>query len=217
MMIDRGAVLKRVTAECRAVHDPCTWANLAALMTDEERAAFKGGVEIVESSVTDGRTEIPPLSERNTIGSAPPTPDFRAPEGRDSHPENPYEAMRRAEQALADARQELRDRRNAVQASRMAFGKALEAWNLGAPVMNHEQQARAFIAQSQADRAAKAAAGQGVFYPGVSRTAKALAGGNRQAGGGASYRRGAFTKREALTAESNRLRMAAQAAKTPRG
>ena len=67
MMIDRGAVLKRVTAECRAVHDPCTWANLAALMTDEERAAFKGGVEIVEAFISDGQTEIEPPCHANTI------------------------------------------------------------------------------------------------------------------------------------------------------
>jgi hypothetical protein len=205
-MIDRAAVLKRVTNECRAVHDPCTWENLSALMTPDEVAAFKGGVEI-ESSTSDGPADFEP-PEPAVVDVADVSHVVR--------PENPYEAMRAAEQALNDARQELRDRRNAVQASRVAFGKALEDWNRGAPVATHEQAARQFIAASNADRVARAAAGQGIWHPGITRTAKALAGGNQKAGGGAAYRRGAYTKAQALTAESNRLRAAALAAKTPR-
>ena len=103
--------------------------------------------------------------------------------------------------------------------ARTAFGVALGNWNAGTPVATHEEQARAFIATSNAERARKAAAGQLPFRPNITQTAKYTGDGGRNVkrGGGRSFSRGAYTKTEALTAETNRLRAAAQAAKAPRG
>jgi hypothetical protein len=71
---------------------------------------------------------------------------------------------------------------------------------------------------SNADRARRAAAGQGIFHPGISRTAKAMSGGNQQRGGGASYKRGAYTRAQAIEIEAGKLRAAAAAAAAkPRG
>jgi hypothetical protein len=89
--------------------------------------------------------------------------------------------------------------------------------------MTQEQQARQFIATSNAERAARAAAGQGIRHAGVTRTARAYAQGNQQRGGGRAYVRGpdgtkAYSKAEAMTLEANRLRIAAAAAAAkPRG
>jgi len=242
-MIDRSKTLARVTRECLAVHDKPTWKNLAALMTEEEREAFRGRVAPADAapaedgksdsdvvfdappaaeSVTDGPAETHPLS-KSLENFEPPrangsAPTHVAPASEAPQPENPYDQMRRAEHDLNVARQTLRDCRTALLKARQAFGIALQTWNNGAPVATHEQQARAFIAQSQADKAARAAANQGgIWHPGITRTARALAGGNQRRGGGAAFRRGAFTKAEALKIESGRLRAAALAAKTPRG
>jgi hypothetical protein len=138
-------------------------------------------------------------------------------------PESVYDALKAAEHALDLARQEARERRTATVAARAAFAKALENWNTSQPVATQEQQARAFIAASNADRAARAARGQGIVHAGVTRTAKAYAQGNQQRGGGRAYVRGpdgtkAYSKAEAMTLEANRLRVAAAAAAAkPRG
>ena len=112
--------------------------------------------------------------------------------------------MRRAEQSLAEARQELRDRRAAIQASRVAFGKALEAWNLGAPVMNRDSRRELYCRVECSPRRPGCRRTRGVsLHPGVTRTAKApwLVVTGRLAAE-RSYRRGAFTKRErSLTGE----------------
>lgn len=198
-MINRANTLARVTRECLAVHDKPTWANLAALMTEEERAAFHGKEVEVELPAEQEPQDSALLNcPEDVEPNTPHIPVSEAP-----RPVNPYEAMRAAEQALNDARQELRDRRTAVQASRVAFGRALEAWNLGAPVATHEQAAREFIAASNAARAARAAANQGgIRHPGITRTAQAMASGGRRAGGGNAFRRGpggqrTFTKEQA--------------------
>jgi hypothetical protein len=136
---------------------------------------------------------------------------------------NPYDALKAAEHALDLARQEARERRIATASARAAFAKALENWNTSQPVMTQEQQARQFIAASNADRAARAARGQGVVHAGVTRTARAYAQGNQQRGGGRAYVRGpdgtkAYSMAEAMTLEANRLRAAAaEAAAKPRG
>jgi hypothetical protein len=70
-----------------------------------------------------------------------------------------------------------------------------------------------YIASNQAERARKAAAGQGVHYAGVTRTARAMAGGNAKNGGGAAYRRGAFTRAQAMEIEAGKLRATAAAAR----
>jgi hypothetical protein len=209
-MIDRAKTLARVTRECLAVHEPCTWANLSALMSPEERAAFRGRAVLADTaeSITDGNT-APPAS----------IPEEPQPARQPVRPSgNPYDRMRAAEHDLNVARQELRNCRTALMSARLAFGIALQTWNNGAPVATHEQAAREFIATSNAARAARAAANpDGVWHPGITRTARALAGGNQRRGGGAAFRRGAYTKAEALKIESERLRAAALAAKTPRG
>jgi hypothetical protein len=142
-----------------------------------------------------------------------------------ARPVNLYAAAKEAEHALDLARQEARKCRDATLKARTIFGKALEAWNSAGTVMTQEQQARQFIATSNAERAARAAAGQGIRHAGVTRTAKAYAQGNQQRGGGRAYVRGpdgtkAFSKAEAMTLEANRLRIAAAAAAAaakPRG
>lgn len=131
-------------------------------------------------------------------------------------PTNPHAALKAAEHALDLARADARQCREATLAARAAFSKALENWNHTQPVWTQEQQARAFIATSQADRAARAVAGQGIYHAGITRTARAMAGGNQRRGGGAAYRRGpggvpAFTKSQALTLEARRLQAAAAA------
>jgi hypothetical protein len=134
---------------------------------------------------------------------------------------NPYDALKAAEHTLDLARAEARERRAATGAARAAFAKALADWSRGEPIQTQEQQARAFIATSNADRAARAAAGRLPYRPNVTATARAMSGGNQRRGGGSAYRRGpggttAFTKAEAMTMEANRLRAAAAAVK-PRG
>jgi hypothetical protein len=126
---------------------------------------------------------------------------------------NPLVALKAAERALDLARVEARQCRSATLAARTAFSKALEGWNRSQPVMTQDQQARAYIATNLAERAKRAAAGQGVHYAGITRTARALGGGGLgiQQGGGRSYRRGAYSKAEALTIEANKLRAAAAA------
>jgi hypothetical protein len=207
-MIDRSKTLARVTRECLAVHDKPTWANLSALMSEEERAAFHGKeVEIVESSATDGpETDL----HKSSVARSPEVTDTSVPSENGSKTrtsENPYEAMRAAERDLIDARQHQRECRAATIEARAAFAVALQTWNLGAPVMNHEQQARAFIATSNAARAARAAAAP--WRPNVTQTARAMDAAGRRAGGGNAFRRGpdgqrSYTK-EAAAALGYRL------------
>jgi hypothetical protein len=130
---------------------------------------------------------------------------------------DPYLALKSAEHALDLARAEARECRAATLQSRTTFSKALENWNASGPVWTQEMQARAFIATSNADRARRAALGQLPYHPGITRTAKAIGGGghNVKQGGGNSYRRGAYTRAQAMEIEANRLRTAAAAAKPP--
>ncbi len=134
---------------------------------------------------------------------------------------DPYTAMKEAEAALIDARQEHREARAATIAARATFAKALETWNHSGPIMTQEQQAREFIATSNADRAARAAAAGGaIHHPGVTRTARAMAGGNMRRGGGGAFRRGpdgvhAYSKADAMTLEARRLQAAATARVKP--
>lgn len=188
-MIDRTKVLARVTREALAVGDKPTWENLSSLMSEEERAAFQGKEVEVEVELPAAFSDE--LSVTDGAAAAAEWNSHRARQRAPTMPQNPYEAMRAVENDLNNARQELRDRRYATQASRVAFGRALEAWNLGAPVASHEAAAREFIAASNADRAAKAAANGGAIrHPGVTRTAAAMSGGGRRAGGGNAFRRG---------------------------
>ena len=74
-------------------------------------------------------------------------------------------------------------------------------------VQSQQDALRQYVNQSQADRTARAAAGQGVYYPGITRTAKAMSGGNAKQGGGAGYRRGAFTRAQAMELNARAARM----------
>ena len=121
-------------------------------------------------------------------------------------------AAKQAEHALDLARAEARERRAATMAARTAFAKALANWNASGPVMTQEQALRAYVDQSNIDRARRVAAGQGVYHPGITRTAKAMSGGNAKQGGGTSYRRGAFTRAQAMEIEAGKLRAKAAAA-----
>ena len=99
--------------------------------------------------------------------------------------------LKASEQALDLARVHARECRATVLACRGTFSKALADWNRTMPVQSQQDALRQYVNQSQADRTARAAAGQGVYYPGITRTAKAMSGGNAKQGGGAGYRRGA--------------------------
>lgn len=116
---------------------------------------------------------------------------------------------------LAVARAEARLAHEGTVAARIAYADALSNWNRSAPVWTPFQQAREFQRQSQADRADRAARGALARPITVSQMAKGIAGGNAKRGGGVSYKRGAFSKADALKFEANRLREAAAAAKLP--
>lgn len=124
---------------------------------------------------------------------------------------DPRETTRR----LAIARAEARLAHEGTVAARIAYADALQNWNRSAPIWTPMQQAREFQRQSQADRADRAASGRLQRPASISTMARAVAGGNAKRGGGVSYRRGAFTKAEAMKIEANRLREAAAAAKLP--
>jgi hypothetical protein len=128
----------------------------------------------------------------------------------------PHIILREAAAQLDAARFEARTCRAATLASRVAFGKVLAAWNASGPAPQTQAELmKEHIASNQAERAKRYAAGHGVHYPGVGRTAKALAGGNMRNGGGASYRRGAFTRAQAIEIEAGKLRAANAAVKPP--
>lgn len=105
-------------------------------------------------------------------------------------PADPLDILKLAANDLDVARVHARDCRAAVFASRAAFGKALEAWNHSGPITTQLDQARAYVATSQAERARRAAQGALPYVPGITRTAKAMSGGNARRGGGPAYRRG---------------------------
>ncbi len=132
-------------------------------------------------------------------------------------PHDPYVALKAADHALNLARQEARGRRDATLKARAAFSEALERWNHAQPVMTQEQALREYVNTSQADRARRAAAGQAVYHPGITRTAQAIGAGghNVKRGGGTSFRRGAYTRAQAMEIEARKLQAAALAAKPP--
>ncbi len=168
----------------------------------------------------------PEVQARHGVMNGSPQPPIEPPDASRSRPvasnSNPYAAAKDAEHALNLARVEARQCRDRTMAARTAFGKALADWNAAGPVWTQEMQARAFIAQSNADRAARAAAAGGaIVHPGITRVARAMSGGNMRRGGGAAFRRGpagaqAYSKAEAMTLEARRLQAAAAArAKLP--
>jgi hypothetical protein len=132
--------------------------------------------------------------------------------------EPPHVILQEVAAALDRARFEARQCRTATLEARANFARCLSAWNASGPApMTQSALMKQHIDSNQRERAKRYAAGQGVHYPGVGRTAKALAGGNARNGGGASYRRGAYTRAEAMTANNRAAAMArAKAAfKTP--
>ncbi len=138
-----------------------------------------------------------------------------------THLADPYVVAKEAEQALADARQEHRQARDATLKARTVFSKALAVWNCAQPIMTQEQALRAYVEQSNRDRAARAAAaGAGVYHPGITRTARAMSGGNQRRGGGNAFRRGpdgqtAYSRADAITLEARRIQAAAAARAKP--
>lgn len=125
----------------------------------------------------------------------------------------PHDALRNAAHNLDFARWRARQCRDAVAASRQAFNLALNAWNLTVPVQTQQQARQEWIDTNQRERARKAAVGQGIHYANVSQTARALGGGghNAKRGLGRAYKRGAFSKAEALEINAGKLRAAAAA------
>ncbi len=117
-----------------------------------------------------------------------------------------------ADEAVDQARSDLRQAGVNVQTARAALATALTAWHQSAPAMTALQIAREFQAQSQAARQARAEAGLYRRPATVGETAKAYAGGgmNARRGGGRAYARGALSKAQAL--EVNARRTAAEAA-----
>lgn len=150
------------------------------------------------SEASDRTHELPiePVDEANGHATPQATNDPLAP---------PHIILREAEAALDRARFEARTCRAATTEARANFARCLGAWNASGPAPQTQAELmKEHIASNQAERAKRYAAGQGVFYPGVGRTAKALAGGNAKNGGGAAYRRGAYTRAEAMRIEMNR-------------
>jgi hypothetical protein len=120
----------------------------------------------------------------------------------------PHIVLADAVDALDRARFEARQCRSAVLASREAFNLALNAWNATQPIQTVEDLKKQVIWSNQEERKRKAAAGQLRRPFTVGQMAKALAGGNAKRGGGSSYRRGAFTKAQALEFNAAKLRAA---------
>jgi hypothetical protein len=146
------------------------------------------------------RTHELPIEPVNGHSASQATADPLAP---------PHIILREAEHQLDLARAHVRECRSAVVEARANFARCLGAWNASGPApMTQAELMKEYVASNQRERERKAAAGQGVFYPGVGRTAKALAGGNAKNGGGASYRRGAFTRAQAMEINAAKLRAA---------
>jgi hypothetical protein len=133
----------------------------------------------------------------------------------ETQPVDPIAALQQAEHQLDLARVHARGCRSIVAEARTAFSKALAGWNTTQPIQTQEQLMKQYIASNQAERAKRYAAGQGIHYMGVGRTAKALAGGNAKNGGGAAFRRGAFTRAQAMEINAAKLRANTVAAKLP--
>jgi hypothetical protein len=128
----------------------------------------------------------------------------------------PHIVLREAEHQLDLARVHARECRSAVAEARTNFARCLGVWNASGPAPQTQAELmKEHIASNQHERERKAAAGQGVHYAGISRTARALAGGNAKNGGGAAYRRGAFTRAQAMEIEAGKLRAANAAFKLP--
>jgi hypothetical protein len=121
-----------------------------------------------------------PVDEANGHATSQATNDPLAP---------PHIVLREAAAALDRARFEARQCRAATLEARTNFARCLSAWNASGPAPQTQAELmKEHIASNQAERAKRYAAGQGVHYPGVGRTAKALAGGNAKNGGGPAYK-----------------------------
>jgi hypothetical protein len=117
----------------------------------------------------------------------------------------PHDALRDAIDALDVAGFAARQCRDAVSASRQNFNTALNAWNATQPIQTVEDLKKEWIASNQAERVRRAEARQLQRPLTVGETARAMAGGNKRAGGGAAYRRGAYTRAEARTIEDGKM------------
>jgi hypothetical protein len=126
---------------------------------------------------------------------------------------DPLDILKLAANDLDLARNHARECRTTVQNSRVVFSRALEQWNRTLPVQTQEQALRDYVNTSQAERARKAAANQAVSYPGVTRTARAMAGGNARQGGGRAYVRGPAGTKAFSGAEAAKLNAVAAAAR----
>ncbi len=127
--------------------------------------------------------------------------------------------LRAADEAVNQARGDLQQAGQNVTAARAELARCLTAWNAGAPAMTALEAARQFQAQSQAERRARAEAGQYYPPPTVSQMAKAFSPGghNVRRGGGRAYAgRNPFGSAQPLTKaqamEVNARRTAAEAA-----
>ncbi len=142
------------------------------------------------------------------LGRAPPQPE---PEGEPPSP-LPHIALRMAEDALDQARHELRVARDTATRCRETVGRRLADFNATAPVISALENAKDHIRGENERRAARAA---GLLprqsYKGgpsvVDRTAAAYAGGNARAGGGVAYRRGGVSLAQAAALNAQRIRL----------
>jgi hypothetical protein len=171
--------------------------------------AVMDGEAMVTDAVSAPASEAPRLATQ--IIPAPDMVDYELKPA-------PHEVLQNAVAALDVARFTARQARSAVLASREDFNVALSAWTASGPAPQDQMALKKeWIASNQAERARKAAAGQLRRPATVGEMARALAGGgqNVKRGGGASYRRGAHSKAEAMEINANRLRAATLAAKLP--
>jgi hypothetical protein len=118
---------------------------------------------------------------------------------------DPLTALQDAVHNLDLCRWRARQCRDAVAASRQNFNIALSAWNQTQPIQTVEDLKKEVIRSNQAERVRRAEAGRLHRPMTITETARAMSGGNRRPGGGASYKRGAVSRAEARTIEVNRM------------
>jgi hypothetical protein len=156
---------------------------------------------MMDGEVATGGGSAPPPETRLAVQLAPDMVDFELKPA----PVDPLTALSNAVHNLDLARWRARECRTAVSASREAFNLALNAWNRTMPIQTVEDLKKEWIRSNQEERARKASQGQLPYHPNVTQTARAMSGGNRRPGGGASYKRGAVSRAEARTIEVNKM------------
>ena len=163
-----------------------------------------------EAMVTDAVSATAPEAPRLAVQIIP-APDMAEYELKPAHVDqlqqvDPLTALQNAVHDLDLARHRARECKATTATLRDTFAKALAAWNVSVPApMTQAALMQDYIDSNQRERQRKAEARQLQRPATVSETARAMSGGNRRPGGGASYKRGAFSRAEARTIEMNRM------------